>query len=320
MQGFLYQPVWVEGYGDIITDQSEVMMEKTFSNLDEKYYYHVCTDGTGVDWLFKDDSDFISGVNRIGVCVVLRRDIVALGYVLMDTHVHFVLYGSQPECKNFINTYKRLTGRWNSSKYGPEAHLANVPAKIIKIETEDHLLRVLTYLDRNSILAGFAFLPSEYRWGSARYLFKEDGFERVSIVGDLTFKQYRSILNTRIELPKHWSIDKDGMINPRCFVSLDKVEGLFKTPLRYLYFLSKKVEGEIDHEILKSKKTYITDKNLRPIVQQLAKEMYGVSDIKMINVNRRLIIARRLRYDYYSTPKQISRLLGLTLDSLKGYI
>lgn len=295
-------------------------MEKTFLNPDEKYYYHICTDGTCVDWLFKDDSDFISAVNRIGVCIALHKDVIALAYVLMDTHVHFVLYGTLPQCKNFINTYKKLTGRWNSSKYGPEALLNNIPTKIIKITTEDHLLRVLSYLDRNSIQSGFPFLPSEYKWGSAMYLFKEKRFEYVCKIGDLSFKQYRSILKTRIELPKQWLIDKEGMINPRCFVSLDKVETLFRTPLRYLYFLSKKVEGDIDYEILEGRRTYITDKNLRPILRQLAVEMYGVSDIKMINMNRRLILARKLRYEYYSTPKQISRLLGLTLDSLKGYI
>ena len=33
---------------------------------DEPGYFHICTDGNAVPWIFQDDEDFIAGVNRIG--------------------------------------------------------------------------------------------------------------------------------------------------------------------------------------------------------------------------------------------------------------
>ena len=98
------------------------------------------------------------------------------------------------------------------------------------------------------------------------------------------------------------------------------MEKLFKTPTRYNYFLAKKVEGDIDQELQNGRQTYIIDKDLRPIVQTLAKRLFGEQDPKLLNIDSRLILARKLRYEYYSTPKQISRMLGLSLDILNGYI
>ncbi len=62
------------------------------------------------------------------------------------------------------------------------------------------------------------------------------------------------------------------------------------------------------------------DKDLRPIVEGLVKEMYRATDIRKLDINARLVLAKRLRYEYFSTPKQISRMLGVSVDALKGYI
>lgn len=57
--------------------------------MDSIGYFHVCTDGRSLPWMFQDESDFIAGVNRIGICY-LRTDAKVIAYVLMDNHVHFV--------------------------------------------------------------------------------------------------------------------------------------------------------------------------------------------------------------------------------------
>lgn len=47
---------------------------------------------------------------------------------------------------------------------------------------------------------------------------------------------------------------------------------------------------------------------------------FGENDIKMLGVNSRLMLARKLRYEYASTVKQISRMLHLDMELLKGYV
>lgn len=287
---------------------------------DQWQFYHICTDGTSIDWLFKDDADFIAGINRLGICVAVVKGISLFSFVLMDNHVHFLLQGSLPMCKDFIIKYKNLTGRWNSSKYGEEGRISDVSSQIIKINSEEQLLSVIAYIDRNPIKASFPFLPSDYRWGSAHLLFRENNSKNVTKIGDLNVVLRRKLFNTRVVLPLEWTIDGNGMLNPECFVDWKRVEELFKSVYRYLYFLAKKVERDFESEYVNGTQIYISDKNLRPILLQLAQELYGSKDIHMLNVSSRLVLARKLRYEYCSTPKQLSRILGLTAEVLKEYL
>lgn len=290
---------------------SKIMVEDSF--------YHVCSDGTSQKWLFKDDKDYIAGVNRIGICA-FTTSVKVYKYVLMDNHVHFLLKGTQPSCKAFINKYKLLTGKWILHKYGECAFVSGLGVQIIRITSQEYLFEVMAYIDRNVIKANFPYLPSEYRWGSAKYLFKK----RSSVVGttlsELSVRGQRAALGTHTMLPQGWEIFPDGMLNPLCFCEFDSVESLFKTPARYLYFLSKKVEGRVEEDMTSLNRTYIMDKDLRHVVESLAKEMYGASDIRKLDMGARLGLAKKLRYEYFSTPKQISRMLGVSVDALKGYI
>ena len=89
-------------------------------------YFHICTDGHAINWMFKDDEDFIAGVNRIAICKIITS-ISVICFILMDNHIHFVLYGSLIKCKEFINNYKRLTGKWIERKYGLNEYLKHLP-------------------------------------------------------------------------------------------------------------------------------------------------------------------------------------------------
>lgn len=285
----------------------------------EDHFYHVCTDGTNQDWLFKDEGDFIAGVNRIAVCSV-TSGVKVYKYVLMDNHTHFVLRGNQLQCKDFINKYKLLTGKWVSKKYGIKSFNADLPAQIIRITSMEYLLEVMAYLDRNVIKAKYPYLPSEYRWGSCGYLFKERSFSKGQKLSEISLGKQREIFNTHTVLPQDWEVLPDGMLNPICFCQIDKVESLFKTPGRYIYFLAKKVEGKVEEDISQGNRTYIMDKDLRPIIETLVNNMFGCTDVKMLNMEARLKLARKLRYEYLSTPKQISRMLGISIEVVKEYV
>ena len=283
-------------------------------------YFHVCTDGAALEWMFQDDRDFIAGINRIAICV-LKTGVAVLAFVLMDNHVHFLLYGTMPQCKSFINLYKRLTGTWIRNKYGISDHLRHLPTEILRIDTEERLLNTIAYIDRNAVMAGYNCLPGEYPWGSARYLFKKKSeYGQVRLMSELTLREQRAMFLTRIELPGNWMIDENGMISPLSFLDFQRVESYFKSPIRYSYFLAKKQEGIVEQEFVKSQKIFIPDKELRVIARKLVKDHYGECRMEDLDVKSRLVIARRLRYDYASTHKQIARLLRLDKSALEDFI
>ena len=323
-------------------------------------YYHVCTDGNQLSWMFKDDEDFRNGINRLAICsFALKLSIIC--FILMDNHVHFVFYGTLSQCKDFISRYKSAISRWIEEKYGISRYLSNLSSEIIPIESEEALMETVAYIDRNSIMAGYKFLPCDYPWGSAKYMFREDcarssykkgglvkkdaytvlsrtelgnisaekcasAEDVVSIkeiasikeVAELQVVECRALIKSRKQIPSHWEVDKYGMIMPYCFLALDVLNKLFVSPLRYLYFLSKKLEGKI--EMVQGVKSFISDKEMRTITGTIAKEMFEVDDVKALDFESKILLARKLRYQYASTPRQVSRMLSLDVGTLSEFI
>lgn len=326
---------WGDGFQGLSIMYSIIetyMVEKYTNRLLEKGYFHVCTNGNSLPWMFKDDDDFIAGVNRIGICKT-SSGVDIIDYTLMDNHVHFLLYGTIIQCQQFITKYKLLLGRWIQNRYNEYQHLKHLQSQIIPIPSRTSLMEVIAYIDRNPIVAGYKYLPTEYQWGASKYFFKEHTYighnssaGNNSVVGnkkisECTKKDIIKILKTKIELPSNWEFDDSGMLDPRFFLNLHFIESLFQTPGKYLYFLSKKLEGPIDLSIENSSSVnFVQDKELRSIVDNLAATMYNCKDINSLDVKSRLQIARKLRFDYMSSVKQISRMLNLNVELLKGFI
>lgn len=271
--------------------------------------------------MFLDEPDFISGINRIGICKIIAG-VMVFAYSLMDNHVHFLLYGTYAQCLKFINKYKFLTGIRIAQRHHQNKHIKNLPVSIIPLKTEEDILEVVAYIDRNAMMSGFKGLPHEYQWSSSRLLFKEDC--RVTAgefkVGDFSRNQLRDLLKTRVTLPDEWTFDERGMLNPACFTEWKKVEDLFRSAVRYLYFVTKKLEGKIDMTLNQGHDSFISDKDLRIITSDLCLKEFGEPDIRKLSVSSRLKLARTLRKEYSSTRKQIGRMLHLDAKILEGFI
>lgn len=288
--------------------------------LNDFGYFHICTDGRVLPWMFQDERDFIAGVNRIGICC-LKTDVKVISFVLMDNHVHFVLYGTMPQCKEFVTLYKQLTGTWIHVRYGVSDFLKHLPTDILLLDTEERLLNTIAYIDRNPVVAGYRYLPTEYPWGSARYLFKSPReVKNVRPLSSFSRRNQRTLLNTRVVLPDDWRIDDNGMICPDSFIDVYRVESYFKTPVRYSYFLAKKLEGVVEQEFESSQKIFIPDRELREVVRRMAVQNYGKESVTDLDFNARLSIARKLRYNYASTIKQIARMLHLESSAIERFL
>ena len=121
-------------------------------------------------------------------------------------------------------------------------------------------------------------------------------------------------------MPSEWRIDQNGMLCIESFVDVSVIESRFKTSVRYSYFLAKKLEGIVEQDYGASQKTFIPDVELREIVRQMIHQDYGKDSVADLDVNARLSIARKLRYNYASTLKQISRMVKLDQSVLGGFI
>ena len=283
-------------------------------------YFHVCTDGNQLPWMFQDTEDFRYAVNRLAVGTIVF-DVSLLSYVLMDNHIHLVLRASMEQCRQFVNSFKKIFGKWIRNKYGVSGHLRDLQTRIIPIRDEETLLDTIAYIDRNAIVAGYRFLPGEYLWGSARYMFKDRNLRSCSSVRRISeFKSFelRELIKTHEQLPLHWEVDEYGMIMPYSFIDIAFVQKIFVSPIKYLYHLSRKLEGKV--EMQQGVKAFIPDREMRIIARNLAQERFGVNHIRQLDFKSKITLARKLRFDYASTVKQISRMLEMNPETLSEFI
>ena len=84
--------------------------------------------------------------------------------------------------------------------------------------------------------------------------------------------------------------------------------------------MSKKLEGEVELELQSSHKVFIPDIELRGIVKEMIRQDFGKERVKDLDVNARLSVARKLRYRYASSIKQIARMVHLEKSALESFI
>ena len=143
-------------------------------NIRVKNCWHFSTDGNAVDAMFYDDEDFIAGMNRIYV-VVRGYHVVILAFSLMDTHLHFILYGTFEECNRFMHEYVRRTSWYISVTHGESHKLDGVPINYQPVDTDSYLKTVICYTVKNAPVGGIMFNALDYPWSSGPLYFKRPG-------------------------------------------------------------------------------------------------------------------------------------------------
>ena len=136
--------------------------------------WHLSTDGNAVDSMFYDEMDFIDGMNRIQI-VSSQFDVIILAFVLMDTHVHFIIYGKYDESNHFIHEYLRRTSMYLEKRYCQTKKLKNVPVSCQRITDDRYLKTAICYVIKNPTAAGLQYTPYEYPWSSGALYFRNRG-------------------------------------------------------------------------------------------------------------------------------------------------
>ena len=289
--------------------------------------WHFSTDGNAVDAMFENDEDFIAGMNRVFV-VVQGYKVVILAFSLMDTHVHFILYGTFEECNRFMHEYVRLTSWYISFKHHESNKLDGVPIRHQPVEDDAYLKIVICYTVKNAPVGGIMFNALDYPWSSGPLYFKRtgywssprwmDGVERDQSMG---FEQRKDILRTNNESITHSVVPMIGpIVFPGEYVASEVVERIFKTCKSFNYFLCITREEDVDSRGGSISLLSIPMQEMRQHKNEVCQELFGKKSIKSLSTEQRLRLARTLRRRYNSSIKQIARLCGLVYDEVKDLI
>lgn len=288
-----------------------------------KNCWHFSTDGNAVDALFLDDEDFRWAMNRIYV-LYQHYNVLILAFVLMDTHIHFVLYGDFDECNRFVHEYVRLSSMAIATKYGDRHKLKRIQISHQMITDDVYLKTCICYVVKNPPVGGIMHNFYDYPWGSGSLYFRKNdnwtapkwtmGMDEVD--ESLSSRDEKALLRSHKHLNEAVPVI-DGLIFPGEYVAVDLVERLFRTCKSFMFFTCTTKEMDIESRAGLISRLSIPMQEMRQHKAELCRKMFGTDSTRSLDTTRRLILAKTLKSRYNSSSKQIARLCGLVYEDVK---
>ena len=262
---------------------------------------------------FRDDEDFKMGMNLVAIlAVALQVDV--LSFILMSNHVHFVLCCSYEQAERFMNELKRRYSQYMQKKYGVKELLRKVHVDIRPVSGMDESMEwAVAYVHMNSVAAGICLHSTGYRWGTGNAFFRETPVKGRRL-GSFSERARRRLLHSKEELPPDLLVGEDGYILPECFVKVDMVETLFRTPKRMDYFLrnSSKAKQRLDSGD-KSIPAF-RDQIVLSAIPDLCRSLFRKSSVNELTEDEQVELLKQLRYRFSANVNQLGRVTGLSYE------
>ncbi len=280
--------------------------------------YHVCTNGLAQNKWFRDEEDFIAGMNNIPACG-MSAGVRVYCFCLMSNHVHFILEGSQERCSLFIREYKRRQSRLLTVKYRKPDPLADGEICIKSLDTFDYIKSAIAYVVRNPTAAGLPVTPEGYPWSSAAVYFSQQcipaGARRFA---EIPITRRAMILKSKMAFPDDYLIDSKGMILPQCYVEYKSVENIYGNPKQWMYYLSSTQDLKLELETGIISKTGHSDIELSASLDALSEEKFKGRRFQDLKLEDRYLIAKELKKRYGAGVRQLARITSLNPELLKA--
>ena len=285
--------------------------------------WHFYTDGNAIDVLFYDERDFIDGMNRIFI-TLQSFGVIILAFSLMDTHVHFILYGAMDDCNSFMHEYIRRTSQYISTRHHETNKLASIPISHQAITDDLYLKTAICYTLKNAPVGGLGYTALDYPWSSGPLYFRRPGLwcSPQWTDGDMLQATQVPVLERRRLLKSRLYADSDArmvgqVVFPGEYVAWEVVESLFKTCRAFNFFLCSSREDDIESREGTIAHLSIPIREMRQHRKELSKEWFGTDSLAGLDLPRRLKLARTLKARFNSSAKQVARVCGLVYDEVK---
>lgn len=287
-----------------------------------KNCWHFYTSGESVEVLFHDEEEFRDGMNRI-FPVAIAYDVLILAFVLMDTHVHFILYGPFDACNRFIHEYLRRTSMHLSSKYQGRNYLKGIEISHQAINDDRYLKTAICYVIKNPLTAGLPYNTWDYPWSSGALYFRHSNYWtspvwiRETELKVMNASDWRKLTKCKSK-PGVEVRAINNLVLPSEYVAVSIVERIFRSIRAYNYFLSTSKDIDVESRGGAISHLSIPLSEMRNNRRILLQEKFGVSELLGLSMEQRISLARSMRARYNCSPKQIAKLCGLVYEEVKS--
>ncbi len=279
-----------------------------------KKYYLVSTDHLEENLWFRDDEDFIVGMNHVAIQVARCPEILMLAFILMSNHVHFVMYGTYSQVHEFAIRFKARYSQYYSRKWGAKNILRRNRIDIREIQVGDEALeRNVAYVQMNCVAASICAHPTQYRWGTGNLFFKGiDNQQSARPLSSFSRRAREKMLHSECaDIPGDWLVADAGYVLPQSYVATDAVERLFRTPARMNYFLNSSSKARKRIEVEKNLPAF-RDQVILQALPDLCQSLFQKPDFQDLSTLEKTEFLRQILFRFSSNVNQVARVCGLT--------
>lgn len=281
-----------------------------------KAFYLVTTDHLEDRVWFRDEEDFIVGMNHVAVQASIS-DVLVIAFILMSNHVHFILYGEYKEVLAFVNKLKARYSLYLSRKYRIRDFLRRNYVDVSRIDANEPeaLERAIAYVQMNCVAARICAHPSQYPWGTGNSFFRADGMAKSAgkPLSALSKRAKERLLHSfHTDIPKEWRISDAGYITPESYVSAKTVERVYRRPDRMNYFLNTSSKAKKRLETVDEHIPAFRDQSILNAMPDLCQSLFHKGRFQDLSPSEQTEMLRQLRFRFGSNVHQLARVCGLS--------
>lgn len=282
-------------------------------------FWHIATPGNLSEILFTITDDFRFGMSLLAESSV-KCGITTYAYQLMNNHLHDIA-GTlcKQHCVDLLECVASRLKRYAVSK-GRRLDLSSFVCDPLEITSLSGLRNGIVYTHRNGYVVDSRYTPFSYPWGSGSLYFGDD-IERYKSLkfSDLTTREQRRILNSRVQrFPDCFTV-RNGCISPESFCDWRTGRSFFRDAHQYFNMLTKNFEAYAEFAALLGDSISLTDEEMYSAACSLAKKLFNTNSPGLLSDGAKIELARKLHFDHHAGNNQLRRILKMdsaTLDAM----
>lgn len=271
--------------------------------------------------LFRDEEDYIYGINTLALILLQFPEVVVYAFTLMSNHIHLLLGGPKEQCEAFYDAVMHRLSIWLKRKYGLSGVVpyGKGNRETVTVRGLEHFIIEVLYLLRNPFMAKICY-PGDYPWSSVGMYFSKRGLPAGRRASTFTVRELRRVLKTNIRVPGNWEITESGMIIPH-FVNWKVVEKAFENDeSTFLKRLMEPVEARHNQLSGLPMELKFSDQEIAARVQAICQNELNVKDHRQLPTKEFLRLCRTLSIRFGTSAEQLQRVLGVDKTMLEDWL
>lgn len=276
-------------------------------------FWHLYTDGTTMQNIFLDETDFDTAMAVLAVSRCRSDDVEMLTFEIMNNHLHIIASGKRERCLLMFAILKDKLRRV-MSKMGRTVSWDKFIANIIPIPDLKALRNEIIYAHRNAFVADSRHTPYSYAWGGGCAYFNPIINElSVTSFGELSYDKKRKLTHSRdIDGLSRLKFVKDRVYIPS-FCNIKLGEAMFTDARQYFYGLTRNAETFSQIAERLKDKIFLTDDEMYQAAVQQCETEFQTRQLATLAPEQKIALAKTLHFKYKASNQQLRRLLKLDM-------